>query len=1093
CLFLFIFLPQNYAVRQMNEQAYMRLMQQYEKSHMEAEDSAFPAVLTADDDTLPRDAAMVNGTRSLTCYMPTLSKNTQQTLRNFGYEVYWTATSSKGGSALSEELLTFAHLLKDGEEAGDSNRVPFSVDSRRAAVTVRIHDAGEAEANREHSVLQLPIISVNGWHCRLNHEKTKIEETKDGLLGVGLMPGENLLEFRFLPPGLYAGFLFSLLGLCVLLLQQRIRRHEELIYTEGPDGHSDEHLTEKENAGSRTVGGKAGEKLSEKAAEKLRERAGMAAGILFGILLTAGLLGIYILPFIGWTWNLAARLIPSVPAMEEVLNPSWFTAEDNADQEGTALLKAVPHENDMRVYVFGRNLMAGRGVRVTADSRESRQFTEDYVHDGITADNTLRWSSLNDRENSDHWLAVRFPEKQPIGMVRIYWERCNASRYALEFSENGEDWTAACEFDVPADDPVQDIVLPEYPETQHLRLHITEVLQNEEDLTLYYQNVSVLELEVYGAPADVMEIEVPQVRSGTGRVLEVPELRHTDGTITWIGADYPDLIDEEGNIQDTIADVPVKLGYSLSYDGMRLELPEMETVIPASAGSEDEYRTSSMKPGFEESASTKLPEKEFAEWLPTGGIEPLPSALNVSFAASGNNTDTEEQALGAEMAALFSDELDLLYDPASQFRNSAGSTDARKPVQIELVLADPEKQYAFPVQSICGEEGFNLDLLTDGETIRIFANKPQGLRWGCVTLKHILEKAQENGSIESGWIRDYPRYKVRGFGIDVGRRAVSMDLLYDIMVALSDSRMNTLQIHLNDNEIISQSADSGYDGSMESARNLYAGFRLESEIRNDAGIGITSEDAFYTKEEFRQLIDDARVYGIEIVPEIDMPAHSLAFTRVFPELGFTDNPEGADELDLGKAGAAEFAEKIWGEYLTDDAPVFGKCRTIHIGMDEYFGRGEDYISFLNNVAGSVSDMAPDKEIRIWGSLTYIGADHTSVSRNLQMQIWDTQWTDPGQMYGEGFRLINSISSSLYIIPGGGYDYLNTEFLRDSWQPNIFATKEKTWKMPSYSPQILGAVYMLWNDHAQAAGEQITEEGLFDRFSQPLDILAEKLW
>ena len=76
----------------------------------------------------------------------------------------------------------------------------------------------------------------------------------------------------------------------------------------------------------------------------------------------------------------------------------------------------------------------------------------------------------------------------------------------------------------------------------------------------------------------------------------------------------------------------------------------------------------------------------------------------------------------------------------------------------------------------------------------------------------------ETGYLPCGIIRDYPLYEVRGFGIDVGRRAISMDLLYEIVKELSAHKMNTLQVHLNDNQIITQ---SGYDGTMEGAMNLY--------------------------------------------------------------------------------------------------------------------------------------------------------------------------------------------------------------------------------------------------------------------------------
>ena len=47
-----------------------------------------------------------------------------------------------------------------------------------------------------------------------------------------------------------------------------------------------------------------------------------------------------------------------------------------------------------------------------------------------------------------------------------------------------------------------------------------------------------------------------------------------------------------------------------------------------------------------------------------------------------------------------------------------------------------------------------------------------------------------------------------------------------------------------------------------------------------------SQDLYYSKEEFAQFIEDAAVMGVEVVPEIDTPAHSLALTKYFRSLGF---------------------------------------------------------------------------------------------------------------------------------------------------------------------------------------------------------------
>ena len=301
--------------------------------------------------------------------------------------------------------------------------------------------------------------------------------------------------------------------------------------------------------------------------------------------------------------------------------------------------------------------------------------------------------------------------------------------------------------------------------------------------------------------------------------------------------------------------------------------------------------------------------------------------------------------------------------------------------------------------------------------------------------------------------------------------------------------MNTLQIHLNDNQIISQ---SDYDGTKEGARRLYAGFRLESDVRNKAGQSITSQDLYYSKEEFAQFIEDAAVMGVEVVPEIDTPAHSLALTKVFPKLGLSGDPESVDQLDLSNPAAQKLAETIWSEYLTE-SDAFSGTGTVHIGMDEYFGNQKAFVDYMKALSDYVAEAAPEKTIRMWGSLSKTGQDYSGLSRKIQLQVWDTDWTDPQEMYDAGFSVINSLSSSLYLIPGGGYDRLDLDFLEKKWQPNVFETQERTWELPRWSSRTLGACYMLWNDYASQDGNEITEDGLFERFAEPLDILARKLW
>lgn len=99
-------------------------------------------------------------------------------------------------------------------------------------------------------------------------------------------------------------------------------------------------------------------------------------------------------------------------------------------------------------------------------------------------------------------------------------------------------------------------------EARYFRLHVTDVLKEESDLSLYYQNVSVQELEVYGQLEDCFVVETPVIEAGSRRMLELPTVPEPY-SISFGGADYDVLVNMDGKITDTIADTQVELGFIL--------------------------------------------------------------------------------------------------------------------------------------------------------------------------------------------------------------------------------------------------------------------------------------------------------------------------------------------------------------------------------------------------------------------------------------------------------------------------------------------------------------------------------------------------
>ena len=81
-----------------------------------------------------------------------------------------------------------------------------------------------------------------------------------------------------------------------------------------------------------------------------------------------------------------------------------------------------------------------------------------------------------------------------------------------------------------------------------------------------------------------------------------------------------------------------------------------------------------------------------------------------------------------------------------------------------------------------------------------------------------------------------------------------------------------------------------------------------------------------------------REYGVRIIPEIDIPAHSLAFAHYKPEIA--SRKYGMDHLDLYKKETYQFVDSLLDEYLSGDNPVF--IGDLHIGTDEYNKKAVSY-------------------------------------------------------------------------------------------------------------------------------------------------------
>ncbi|MFJ1380778.1 family 20 glycosylhydrolase [Capnocytophaga canimorsus] len=366
------------------------------------------------------------------------------------------------------------------------------------------------------------------------------------------------------------------------------------------------------------------------------------------------------------------------------------------------------------------------------------------------------------------------------------------------------------------------------------------------------------------------------------------------------------------------------------------------------------------------------------------------------------------------------------------------------------------------------EEGYRINI---DENIIVTASSTKGIFWATRTLLQMLENG--GNRLPKGIINDFPMYSHRGFMLDVGRKFFTIDYLRDYIKILSYYKINEFQIHLNDNGF-----KVFYNDDWD---KTYSAFRLQSDVFP----GLAAKDGHYTKDEFRDLQKMGMLYGVNVIPEIDVPAHSLAFTHYKPEIG--SDKYGKDHLDLYHPETYKFVDALYAEYLSGENPVFVGA-DVHIGTDEYDkGESEKYREFTDRYLKYIQKLG--KNVRMWGGLRWLKGETPVHSENVVVNAWSYDWVDPELSLKEGYKLISTCDTWLYIVPAAGYyrDFLDEKWLYEEWTPEKVNRKET---LPEGTKGLLGGMFAVWNDHC---GNGISQQDVHIRTLPAVKVLSEKMW
>jgi hexosaminidase len=198
------------------------------------------------------------------------------------------------------------------------------------------------------------------------------------------------------------------------------------------------------------------------------------------------------------------------------------------------------------------------------------------------------------------------------------------------------------------------------------------------------------------------------------------------------------------------------------------------------------------------------------------------------------------------------------------------------------------------------EEGYRLSVKPTG--IVVTANKPAGLFYGAQTLWQLLPQEIESKTKNSAvsWqaplieIKDYPRFAWRGLMFDVSRHFFTKKEVEDFIDVMVQYKFNLLHMHLTD--------DEGWRVEIKSLPRLttVGAWNVKREGYFGTFAPIPPEEpktygGFYTQADIRDLVKYAQDRFVNILPEIDVPGHSMAAIVAYPDLSCT---EGADKYQV---------------------------------------------------------------------------------------------------------------------------------------------------------------------------------------------------
>lgn len=206
-------------------------------------------------------------------------------------------------------------------------------------------------------------------------------------------------------------------------------------------------------------------------------------------------------------------------------------------------------------------------------------------------------------------------------------------------------------------------------------------------------------------------------------------------------------------------------------------------------------------------------------------------------------------------------------------------------------------------------DGFEITITPQKMTIA--AGDAAGRMYGINAAEQLLWNAFAVGAdaakLACGHITDYPRLKYRGVMLDSARHMQSAETIRELLKSMARLRLNVFHWHLTDGD----------------------GWRAPSAGAPKLNTLAARQAGCYTAEEIRSICELAEELHIQVVPELDLPGHSIGLLSLYTHLRCHEDIP-SHELCLGNPETAEFMKARLDEFMA----LFPNSKIIHLGGDE---------------------------------------------------------------------------------------------------------------------------------------------------------------